>query len=74
MPPREEPHLRLPVAVVAGEFVAEQDRRAAAGLLVIEPDVVAGGGVGHVISSIFLMAAGWERKSARQSSSNGRPT
>jgi hypothetical protein len=44
---REMPHLRLPAAVVAGEFVHEQNRRAAAGFLVIEAHAVFRQGMGH---------------------------
>ena len=36
----EVPHLRLPGAPVAGIFMHEDDRRAAAGLLIIQPDAV----------------------------------
>ena len=39
---REVAHLRLPAAVVAGELVHEDDRRAAAGLLVVQLDAVVG--------------------------------
>ena len=46
---REVTHLRLPIGVVGGEFVQEDDRRPAAGLLEIEPDIVAGDGIGHLL-------------------------
>src|SRR3989454_12777628 len=46
---REKAHLRLPAAIVAGEFMDEQQRHAAARCLVIELDAVLGGGVGHGI-------------------------
>ena len=36
----EIPHLRLPGAIVGGIFVHEDDRRAGAGLLAIDPDAV----------------------------------
>ena len=45
--PPEIPHLRLVAAVIVGEFVDEHDRRAGAGLLVIEADAVIGGQVWH---------------------------
>ena len=44
---REMAHLRLPGAVVAGIFMHEDDRRAAAGFLVIEPNAVARGDMRH---------------------------
>ena len=44
---REEPHLRLPAAMVAGKLVDEDDRRADAGFLVVELHAIIGGGVGH---------------------------
>ena len=44
---REIAHLRLPIGVVGREFVQENDRRSAAGFLEIEPDIVAGDGIGH---------------------------
>ena len=44
---REAAHLRLPGAVVAGEFMHENDGRAGAGLFVIETDAVRGFDLGH---------------------------
>ena len=56
--PREIAHLRLPAAIVACELVHEDDRRAAAGLLVIELDAVVGGKVGHwVLTSVAPLHA-----------------
>jgi hypothetical protein len=40
--PREEPHLRLPAAVVAGELVDEQERLALTGLLGMQLHAVVG--------------------------------
>src|SRR5207247_1504433 len=44
---REEPHLRLLAAMVAGKLVDADDRRADAGFLVIELHAIIGSGVGH---------------------------
>src|SRR5256885_5503342 len=44
---REKAQLRLVAAIVAGEFMHEDDRVAGAGLLVIEADAVIGGDMGH---------------------------
>ena len=58
---REIAHLRLPIGVVGGEFVQEDDRRAGACFLEIEPDIVAGDGIGHCL---FLFCwAGRENRS-----------
>ncbi len=46
---REKAHLRLPAAMIAGELVDEDERRAAAGFLVMEPGAVLGTRVGHQI-------------------------
>jgi hypothetical protein len=43
------PDLGLPGAVIARKLVNENDRRAASGLLVIEPDPVVGGQMRHGI-------------------------
>ena len=51
------PHLRLPGAQVAGVFVDEEDRRAGAGLLVIEAHAVIRGRVGMPV----LLFAGWKQ-------------
>src|SRR5258707_11901615 len=45
---REVTHLRLPIGVVGGEFVQEDDGCSAPRLLEIEPDIVARYGVGHL--------------------------
>ncbi len=55
---REVAQLRLPAAVVAGELVHEHDRRAAAGLLVVELDAVVGGKLRHVARAIELNLKG----------------
>ena len=48
----EIPHLLLPGAAIAGEFVHEHDRRSGPGFLVVEADAVARGEVGHGSSLI----------------------
>ena len=53
--PREVAHLRLPGAPVAGELVHEQERRAAARLLVVQAHIVAGGGERHGRSPDFFV-------------------
>ncbi len=45
----EMPHLRFPGAVVAGEFMHEDQRRAGAGFLIVQADPVIGRGEGHVV-------------------------
>jgi hypothetical protein len=52
--PRKIAQLRFPAAVLAHELVHEQDRRSLAGLLVVQPDSVACGDMGHV-ASFFSM-------------------
>jgi hypothetical protein len=47
MAPAEEPHLRLPAAVIAGELVHEHDRLALAGVLVIQSHAVVGRCLAH---------------------------
>src|SRR4029077_14005502 len=47
----EIPHLRLPAAVIARELMHEHHGRTRARLLVIKPDAVVGGEVGHGWSS-----------------------
>src|SRR5450432_253191 len=49
MPAREIPHLRLPVGVVGGEFMQEDDGSPASGFLEMEADVVACDGIGHLM-------------------------
>jgi hypothetical protein len=39
--------LLFPAAMIAGEFMDENDRRAASGFLIIQPYAVIGGGKGH---------------------------
>jgi hypothetical protein len=46
---REVAHLRLPIGVVGGEFVQENDRRPASCFFEIQADIIAGDGVGHLI-------------------------
>src|SRR4051812_10615729 len=45
---REVPHLRLPAAVIAAEFVHENDGRAGTGFLVMQSDAVIRFDLGHV--------------------------
>src|ERR1700712_982682 len=47
MSAREVAHLRLPIGVVGRKFMQEDDRCSLAGLLEIEPYIVAGDGIGH---------------------------
>src|SRR5450755_2599798 len=48
MAAREIPHLRLPVGVVGGKFMQEDDGSPAPGFLEMEADVVACDGMGHL--------------------------
>src|SRR5207302_8685428 len=58
---REKAQLRLVAAIVAGEFMHEDDRVAGAGLLVIEADAVVAGHIGHRNSlrsdRVFILGA-----------------
>ena len=47
----EMPHLGFPGAVVAGEFMHEDDRRARTAFLVVQADAVIGGGKGICFST-----------------------
>src|SRR6266404_4733311 len=59
MSAREVTRLRLPIGVVGREFVQEDNGCSLAYFLEIEPDIVAGDGIGH---SLFLLM-GRPRKS-----------
>src|SRR5262249_8692834 len=71
---REVPDLRFPAPVVSGELVTEHDRRAAAGLLVIEPNTAfafeeAGLVLAHNAGVPSLMPGGGARRCAAPPSS-----
>jgi hypothetical protein len=53
----EVAQLRLPAAMVAGELVHEHERRAAAGLFVVQVDAVVGADRGHALSSVGVLSA-----------------
>src|SRR3954466_2596057 len=55
---REEPHLRLPAAVIAGVLVDEDERRPLAAFLVVKADGVVRGCVRHA-SPGRRMASWW---------------
>ena len=61
MRPGEAAHLRLPGAVVAGEFMHEDNGRARAGFFVIEMDAVRGFDLGH---SMRLIPPGGRSRAA----------
>jgi hypothetical protein len=54
--PREMAQLRFPAAVLAHEFVHEQDSRSLAGFLVVQLDAAGCGDMGHVVSSRWVLA------------------
>jgi hypothetical protein len=48
MAARKVAHLRLPIGVVGGEFVQENDRSSISRLFVMETDIIFRDGVGHL--------------------------
>jgi hypothetical protein len=54
---REVAHLRLPIGVVDGKFMQENNRCPASRFLEIETDIIAGDGIGHLTHPLVGPAA-----------------